>query len=308
MHEYAYTCVYVFTYIYLCLYMCSCYKGKLGSHHDCKLAHQIFEWVILHRGTSHVMQGSSRVTGHQRDTNGTPTKTRDTNKGWWGIMLWKSIYHVTRVNETCHTRERVMSHMWRSHVTHENTACHTCEWVMSQRHGTPKRGGGAFGCGQARVMCIYLIYISMHLKYMYTYIYIYLYIYIYIHMYIYNTYIYVYFNMYMYIYICVRLRTGKLLCLKKSDSLWQFLKCQLYSHPKQSMEKRADFQEFYRLRLKVSSIEFMCIYIHILRICIYGFIYIYIHIYMHMLLAAADRHELCSCIYVYLTYIYIFCV
>jgi len=135
MHEYAYTCVYVFTYIYLCLYMCSCYKGKLGSHHDCKLAHQIFEWVILHRGTSHVMQGSSRVTGHQRDTNGTPTghqqrhgtPTRGDGELCYGkasIMSHVWTRHVTHVNESCHTCEGVMSPMKIRHVTHVNESCH----------------------------------------------------------------------------------------------------------------------------------------------------------------------------------------
>ena len=34
-------------------------------------------------------------------------------------------------NESCHTYEWVMSHMWMSHVTHMNESCHTYEWVMS---------------------------------------------------------------------------------------------------------------------------------------------------------------------------------
>ena len=39
--------------------------------------------------------------------------------------------HVTRMNESCHTYEWVMSHIWIRHVTHINEACHTYEWVMS---------------------------------------------------------------------------------------------------------------------------------------------------------------------------------
>jgi len=39
--------------------------------------------------------------------------------------------HVTHMNESCHTYEWVMSHIWMSHVTHMNESCHTYGWVMS---------------------------------------------------------------------------------------------------------------------------------------------------------------------------------
>jgi len=42
---------------------------------------------------------------------------------------WMS--HVVHLNESCHTREWVMSHTWMCHVTHENTSCHIHERVMS---------------------------------------------------------------------------------------------------------------------------------------------------------------------------------
>ena len=64
--------------------------------------------------------------------------------GWWwfgageqmschtreGVMLhmWRS--HVTHVKESCHTCEGVMSHMWRSYVKDHERSCHTCEGVM----------------------------------------------------------------------------------------------------------------------------------------------------------------------------------
>ena len=35
------------------------------------------------------------------------------------------------MNESCHTYEWVMSHIWMSHVTHMNESRHTYEWVMS---------------------------------------------------------------------------------------------------------------------------------------------------------------------------------
>jgi len=77
-------------------------------------------------------------------------------------LAHRTILHVTRVNESCHMYEGVMSHirlshfthewvmshmnlsrnesghiahifmarMWMSHVTHENETCRTGEWVM----------------------------------------------------------------------------------------------------------------------------------------------------------------------------------
>ena len=39
---------------------------------------------------------------------------------------------VTHVNESCHTCEWVVSHMWMSRVTHVNESYHACEWVMSR--------------------------------------------------------------------------------------------------------------------------------------------------------------------------------
>jgi len=51
--------------------------------------------------------------------------------------VWTS--HVTRMNESCHTYERVMSHVWTSHVTRMNESCHTYERVMPRNTG----GGGS---------------------------------------------------------------------------------------------------------------------------------------------------------------------
>jgi len=41
--------------------------------------------------------------------------------------------HVTHIDESCHTYERVTSHIWMSLVTHMKESCHTytCEWIMS---------------------------------------------------------------------------------------------------------------------------------------------------------------------------------
>ena len=54
-------------------------------------------------------------------------------KGW--CHTWMS--HVTRMNESCHIYEWIMSHIWMSLVTHMNESCHiwtghvTYEWVMA---------------------------------------------------------------------------------------------------------------------------------------------------------------------------------
>jgi len=41
------------------------------------------------------------------------------------IFSKKSTSHVTHMNESRHTYEWVMSHIWMSHVTHMNESCHT---------------------------------------------------------------------------------------------------------------------------------------------------------------------------------------
>jgi len=35
------------------------------------------------------------------------------------------------MNESCHTYEWVVSHIWTSHATHMDVSCHIYEWVMS---------------------------------------------------------------------------------------------------------------------------------------------------------------------------------
>ena len=38
------------------------------------------------------------------------------------------------MNESCHTRTWVMSHIWMAHATHAHESCHTYEWVMPHTH------------------------------------------------------------------------------------------------------------------------------------------------------------------------------
>jgi len=54
----------------------------------------------------------------------------------WVHMSHTRMSHITHVNESCHTYESVVSHVWMSDVnesfgTHVNQSCHTYEWVTS---------------------------------------------------------------------------------------------------------------------------------------------------------------------------------
>ena len=48
---------------------------------------------------------------------------------WVMSHIW--MRPVTHMNESCHTYDWVMSHMWMSHITHMTESCHTYEWVTS---------------------------------------------------------------------------------------------------------------------------------------------------------------------------------
>jgi len=59
----------------------------------------------------------------------------------WSSQCWDQtpgIFHtynssrsLKELNESCHTYEWVMSHIWMNHVRHTNESCHTYEVVMS---------------------------------------------------------------------------------------------------------------------------------------------------------------------------------
>jgi len=75
--------------------------------HMCDMMHSHVIWLIYDPAT---------VTGVSHDS-------------FVGVTC--DVNPVTRMNESYHTCEWVMSHMWMSHVTHVCEPCHTCEWVMS---------------------------------------------------------------------------------------------------------------------------------------------------------------------------------
>ena len=55
------------------------------------------------------------------------------HSGWQDIQgIYRlAMSHLTHINESSHTYEWVMSHIWVSPVTHMNESCHTYEWIMS---------------------------------------------------------------------------------------------------------------------------------------------------------------------------------
>ena len=83
--------------------------------------------------------------------------------------------HVTHMNESCHTSEWVVSHIYMSHVTRINESCHECKWVVSHTwmchvtHLNPI--GVALGVGRWLHLniCIY-IYIHTYIYIVYVYI------------------------------------------------------------------------------------------------------------------------------------------
>jgi len=56
---------------------------------------------------------------------------------WVMSHIWMS--HVTRMNESCQTHEWVMSHIWMSHVAHMNESCHTSKPNLSNWYITCNR-------------------------------------------------------------------------------------------------------------------------------------------------------------------------
>jgi len=113
-------------------------------------SHVTHEWVMSPIWTSHVMHcrwsASNMLQGdedaedsliHKRGIHSRALLQKMTykNKESYAsspscILVVAHLSHVTRMNESCHTCEQVMSHLWMSHVTLMNESCHTYEWVL----------------------------------------------------------------------------------------------------------------------------------------------------------------------------------
>jgi len=59
-----------------------------------------------------------------------PSNVKEPTNRSHPIGSFSIMSHVTHMNESCHTCQWVIPHIWMSHVTHVNESCHTYEWVM----------------------------------------------------------------------------------------------------------------------------------------------------------------------------------
>jgi len=91
-----------------------------------------YEWVMAHIRMSHVtyqcvITHANKVHKHMQQT---------THGAYESCRVCMS--HVTHVNESWHTYEWLMTHIWMSHGAHTNESCHmwmrnnTFEWVYRQ--------------------------------------------------------------------------------------------------------------------------------------------------------------------------------
>ena len=82
-----------------------------------------YEWVMSHIWKHYHMNGSC--------------DRRERRVVRWGLREGVSVQavswmiHVTRINESCHTYQWIMSHTSMSHVTHMNESCHMCDMTHS---------------------------------------------------------------------------------------------------------------------------------------------------------------------------------
>jgi len=83
---------------------------------------------------------------------------------WVMAHIWMS--HGTHMNESLHTHEWVMAHIWMSHVTHMNESCHTYEWVIA--HNASKIDKA---CEIIQVHIFINTYMYTRVSYIYTNIY-----------------------------------------------------------------------------------------------------------------------------------------
>ena len=100
----------------------------------------INQWIVTHVWKLHVTyvnkscNTQQRLEGlhHEHVVTNVVTNDKASVSGRSTCTnLISNINLIRNINESCHTYEWVMSHIWMSHVTHMNESCHTYEWVMS---------------------------------------------------------------------------------------------------------------------------------------------------------------------------------
>ena len=104
-----------------------------------------YEWVMSHVGKclwtrqhihadtiKHIHKHTHTYSHTSSDTESARETAKQQKGGWVKSWLWMS--HVSGMNESCHTDERVMSHIWMTHVTHTHTHTHTCTHIHKSTH------------------------------------------------------------------------------------------------------------------------------------------------------------------------------
>jgi len=110
----------------MCVYACMLLWRLAGSGNSCEW--KIYVWECVHGARAN----SAKHLSH--DANATYMNESCHTYEWVMSHIWTS--HVTHMDEPCHTYERVMSTILRANLAirlHAGLqyACHACEWVMS---------------------------------------------------------------------------------------------------------------------------------------------------------------------------------
>jgi len=82
----------------------------------------MYEWNTLHRRMSHgtYMNGSCHTSNRSAVATAAPLHVNESRHTYEWVMSHMWMSHVTHMNESCHTYERGMSHIWMRHLTHMN--------------------------------------------------------------------------------------------------------------------------------------------------------------------------------------------
>ena len=87
-----------------------------------------YEWVMSHMRISFVTHVNESWTYVWMDVRASGCTCE-----WMyitpDVRMYTWMSRVTHVNESCHTREWVVSHTWMSHLTHVNESCHTRAYI-----------------------------------------------------------------------------------------------------------------------------------------------------------------------------------
>ena len=109
----------------------------------------IYKWVMAHIYMSHVKTIWGSHGAHMNESCHTYESVMSHTYGsrhthqWVMALIWMN--HVTHMNESCHTYERGVPLECISDVTRINESRHTCEWVMSHARVMRMRVSSGWG-------------------------------------------------------------------------------------------------------------------------------------------------------------------